>query len=129
VTRPHGLYRLISLALVLAFAAVGCLFLLFPDETLAFPRPAAEARETDNRFFVILAGAYMSLVTVLAWLMYRRPTQRIYPLLLCHAKGASSLLSLALFLLHRPLPIYAANAILDGGLSLLSLVLFLRARG
>jgi hypothetical protein len=117
------LYRLISLALAVAFAVVGLAFVLFPDHVIAFPRFRVEGEGADNRFFVILAGAYMVVVTSLAWSMYRRPQQRVYPLLLCQAKGASSLLSWALFVAHRPQPIYLANAILDGLLCVVALVM------
>jgi hypothetical protein len=123
-----SLYRVISFTLAVAFAAAGLAFLFFPDATLAFPQRPTEGRSGDNRFFVILAGAYMFLVTALAWSMYRRPAQRIYPLLLCQAKGASALISLAFFVLHQPLPIYLANAIVDGGLSLLVLAMLLKVR-
>jgi ABC-type Co2+ transport system permease subunit len=56
----------------------------------------------------------MYLVTVLAFLMYKNPENRYFPLLLIHAKLASSLLSLALFLAHSHYLIYLANFVIDG---------------
>jgi hypothetical protein len=115
-------YRLTSLCLAVVFAAVGLAFVLLPGGTVeAFNAVSRglgmrEAALGDNHFFVILAGAYMVLVTSLAWSMARFPQQRVYPLLLAQAKGASALLSFALFLLDRPLLIYLANGVVDGAL-------------
>lgn len=119
MSRP--LYRIFSVVLAVAFAAVGLLFLLLPD--------TVDGAAGGNRFFLALAGAYMFVVTVLAASMARWPDQPIYPLLLCQAKGASALLSLAFYLLQEPLPIYLANAVVDGALSLLALVMLRGIRG
>jgi hypothetical protein len=120
------LYRLISLFLAAGFAAFAVLFFLFPDHVLAFPARATE--RMDNRFFVALSAAYLVLVAAIAWSMYRKPWEPAYPLLLCQAKGASSLLLLALFFLQEPLPIYLAKGIVDACLSFLGLAMFLRLR-
>jgi hypothetical protein len=128
------LYRAVSFILMLAFAATGVLFLLAPDAAAAFfnslsPRfdmPAAPL--TGRGFYLILAVGYMYVVTVLAFLMYRRPDEPAYPLLLTHAKAASSLLSLALFLLHAPYLIYLANFIIDGLIGLGVAILSTRTR-
>jgi hypothetical protein len=114
------LYRVVSFVLMLAFAATGLLFLLSPNAAPAFfnslsPRfgmPAAPLHGPG--FYLILAAGYMYVVTVLAFLMYRRPEEPAYPLLLTHAKLASSLLSLAFFLLHAHYLVYLANFIVDG---------------
>ncbi len=73
MNRPLTLYRLASLALAAGFAAAGLVFLLFPDETLSLGQGTVGTEAAKNRFFLILASAYMYLVTTLAWSMYRRP--------------------------------------------------------
>ncbi len=117
-------YRLVSLALALGFAAAGLVFLLFPDETLSLGWGTIGSPVGENRFFLILASAYMYVVTALAWSMYRSPDEPIYPLILCQAKGVSSALSFGLFLLQKPVPIYLANGIVDGALALVVLLMF-----
>ena len=119
-----GVYRAVSFAFAVVFVVVGLLFLIAPDGTLSlfnlFARRLglAEASGGDNRFFAGLAVAYMAVVTALAWSMYRRPDERIYPRLLVLAKTASSLVSFGLFFLHKPLLISLANGVVDGGLAL-----------
>ncbi len=65
----------------------------------------------------------MYLVTVLAVMMFRHPESRVYPALLIHAKLASAVLSLALFLVQAHYLIYVANFIVDGCLGILVLIL------
>jgi hypothetical protein len=120
-------YTLISLALALVFGLVGLFFLIGPNlviskfnalsEHLGF-RPAAPAQAD---FFLILAAAYMAVVTFLAWLMYRHPEDMRLPLILSFAKFTSSLLSFAFFIGVAPYLIYLANGVVDGFLGLLVL--------
>jgi hypothetical protein len=119
-------YRFLSLMLAAVFAIVGLLFLLQPDAALRFMNAVGrrlglvEAPLHGAGFYPALAVGYMYLVTFLAWMMARRPSERIYPLLLAQAKGASGILSLAFFALHRPFFIYLANGVVDltlGGLA------------
>ncbi|HTY57882.1 MAG TPA: hypothetical protein VMF59_03655 [Bacteroidota bacterium] len=117
------LYRALALALCAAFAAVGLLFLFFPgapwrffnglSEILGMPRAPEEGRG----LFHLLGVAYMYLVTLLAFLMYARPLKGAYPWLLVHAKGASALLSVYLFIADGPFLIYCANALVDGSIA------------
>jgi hypothetical protein len=79
-------------------------------------------------FYLILAVGYMYLVTVLAFLMFRHPENRYFPLLMVHAKLASSLLSLALFLLQAHYLVYLANFIVDGMIGIAVLALYLKSR-
>lgn len=127
-------YRILSLALAAAFAVVGALFVLFPSAPLGFfnglsprfglpPGPAA-----GGGFYLILAGAYMSFVTVLAALMARHPEVAWFPLLLAEAKLASAALSWLFFAVGRPHLIYAANGLVDGLIGLLALYLYRRVR-
>ena len=114
------LYKLFSIATAAIFVVVGLIFLIFPDWPLIFFNnlsgyfglPQAPLQGTG--FYLILASAYMYLVTLLAYLMYRYPEQRIYPFLLVQCKLASSILSIYLFLIHQHYLIYLANFIIDG---------------
>jgi len=80
--RSHSSYKVFSLGLALIFAAVGADLLVLPRETLAFFN--AMSRRPGNgrgagRTVVLRgpAGGYMYVVTVLAWLMYRSPREKI----------------------------------------------------
>ena len=78
----------------------------------------------ENKFYVILAVAYMYLVTMLAALMYVNPEQTVYPLLLANGKAASATLSLLFFFLDKPLLIYLTNGIVDGLIGVLVVVMY-----
>jgi len=65
----------------------------------------------------------MYLVSLLAWLMFRRPAEPAWPALLAQAKLASAVISFALFSAHRPYAIYLVNGIVDGLLGVLALAL------
>ena len=126
--------KIISLSLAMVFGLVGLLFLFIPAQVMLFfnalsgavhlpPAPAVGAH-----FYLILAVAYMYLVTLLAFMMFRHPVDRRFPSLLVHAKFASAVLSLALFILHQPYLIYLANGIVDGLIGMLVLLVFLRVK-
>jgi hypothetical protein len=123
-------YKFVSLVLALIFAAVGLLFLVWPDATIrsmngwgrAFG--LAEAPLGGAGFYTGLAVGYMYVVTLLAWSMFRRPSRRVFPLLLAHAKAASGLVSLGLFLFHRPSFVCLANGLVDLLLAGLALALY-----
>ncbi len=126
-------YKAVSLGLAVVFAVVGAIFLIIPGETLAFfnalsRRLGLAEGPVGRSFFGVLAGAYMYVVTALAWLMYRHPRERIYPLLLGQAKVASAVLSFLLFAVHAPWLVYLANGVVDGALGVLALGLYLRAK-
>jgi hypothetical protein len=126
--------KTISLVLALTFAAVGSLFLLRPDAAVRFMNGLGrgwgfpEAPLTGANFYLGLAAGYMYLVTVLAWMMYRDPAVPLLPLLLAHAKGASSLFSLGLFVFHRSCFIYAANGVVDLTLAVLAAALWAKRK-
>lgn len=82
----------------------------------------------ERSFFGVLAAAYMYVVTVLAWLMYRFPREKAYPMLLANAKFASATLSFLLFAVHAPWLIYLVNGILDAGLGFVALLMAARAK-
>ncbi|HEX9107350.1 MAG TPA: hypothetical protein VF832_08975 [Longimicrobiales bacterium] len=127
--RMTSFYRAASDALCASFALVGALFLLAPDAVLAFfdRLSAALGMATfggaADPFFPALAVAYMAVVTTLAWSMARHPRDDASPRLLVLAKGASSLVSFALFLLRQPHLVLLLNGVVDGGIALLVLAL------
>ncbi len=114
------LYRVAALALAASFLLVGALFLAVPDGVLSFfnrlsgPLGLPEAPPIGHSFFLVLTSGYMYLVSLLAWLMFKHPENRTFPLILAHGKSASSLLSLGFFLAHSPFLIYLANFLVDG---------------
>lgn len=126
------LYRAFCLALAIGFVAAGVMFAAMPDEVIAFfndlsaPLSLPRCPETGFNFYLVLAVAYMYLVTVLAVMMYRFPGNKYFPLLLVNAKLASSLLSLFLFVFHSRYLVYLINFIVDGLIGLLVLVFYLK---
>ncbi len=121
--RRVSLYRTISLILSIVFAVVGLLFLFFSDGVLALFNRISDSigipggPEQAGGFYLALAVGYMYLVTLIAFLTWRHPGERILPLLLINAKAASSLLSAGLFVFDHPLLIYGTNAIVDGAIA------------
>jgi hypothetical protein len=114
-------YRVAALALAASFLLVGALFLAVPDGVLSFfnrlsgPLGLPEAPPIGHSFFLVLTSGYMYLVSLLAWLMFRHPENRTFPLILVHGKSASSLLSLGFFLAHSPFLIYLVDGLIAGG--------------
>ena len=123
------LYKLFSLTAAAIFAVVGLIFLIFPDSALIFFNSISgyfglpQAPLQGTGFYLILASAYMYLVTLLAYLMYRYPEQNIYPFLLAQGKLASSIVSIYLFLMHQPYLIYLVNFVIDGFIGIAALYL------
>ena len=132
--RATAFYRTASLAAAAVFAAVGLCFLLIPGRVLLFfngvsrPLGFPPAPSSVSPFFIALAAAYMYVVTVLAFGMYRHPESRIYPSLLAQAKFASALLSLILFFAAGRCLILLANGIVDGLIGLAVVALAARGR-
>jgi hypothetical protein len=118
--------------LAVAFAATGTLFVALPGGVLALfdglSRRAGLAAFTGpaDRFWLVLAAAYMYVVTLLAWSMFRQPTDPVYPRLLAHAKLCSAALSLAAFALAVPHLIFLANGVVDGAIGLVAVALWRR---
>jgi hypothetical protein len=79
-------------------------------------------------FYLVLAVAYMYLVTLPAGWMFLRPENDTLPVLLINTKAASSLLSFGLFAAREPALIYLVNGAVDGLLALGVLILHLGAR-
>jgi hypothetical protein len=125
------LYRTTALAFAIAFAAVGAVFLLAPHAVSTlfdWLGQLAGARgmppgDLASGLFRALAVAYMYVVTSLAWMMYRRPTETIWPALLAHAKLASAAVSFLLLVLHGYFLAYLANGVVDGAIGAAVLLL------
>jgi hypothetical protein len=120
----HQCYRLVSLALSMIFGVVGIVFMVIPtqvldlfnDISLRLGMPESPAQGAS--FFLILAVAYMYLVSMLAYMMYRNPENSSYPLLLISGKAASSIVSILFIIVHGHILIYMVNAITDGSIAL-----------
>ncbi len=128
------LYRITSLSLSVIFIIVALIFLFRAEDVLIFfnylskflgmpPAPLAA-----KNFYLILAVAYMYLVAVLAYFMYKQPQNSVFPVLLIHGKWCSALLSLYLFLSHSPFLIYLTNFLVDGFLGFLVLFFYSRMK-
>jgi hypothetical protein len=127
-------YRAISLSLSAIFALVGILFVAAPDAVIGFfnslssSLEMAQSQPSGFDFYVILAAGYMYVVSVLAFMMYRFPKNIYFPLLLAHAKLASSLLSLGMFLFQSGYLIYITNFIVDGLIGSLATAFYMKMR-
>ena len=121
-------YRIISLMLSIIFLAVGFLFLLIPEKVLSFFNTVSgylgfsHSPVDSIDFYLVLAVAYMYLAALLAFLMWRHPGNRHFPLLLAHGKIASSLLSIFLFAIRWPYLIFLANFVVDGLIGIVALI-------
>ena len=128
------LYRAASLVALAGFAGVGLAFLFMPDQALAglnglgerLGLPAGPVQGRD--LYLSLAVGYMYVVALLAWLMFRNPRVAMFPLLLTHAKLATSALSFYLAVSDAPYMMYLANGVGDGLIGLAALAFYLRVR-
>lgn len=120
----HQFYKIGSLTLSIIFGIVGIMFLVIPAQVVSFFNamsisyglPASPTQGAS--FFLILAVAYMYLVSMLAFMMYRNPENSSLPVLLINAKSASSVVSVLLIIVHGACLIYIVNAITDGSIAL-----------
>jgi hypothetical protein len=132
-----GVYRAVALALAAVFVAVGVVFLVAPGGVAAlFERGArlAEIPELpvggiESGLFRVLAAAYMYVVAALAWMMFRRPAEAVWPTVLAHAKLASATLSFVLCAIQGPSLVPVANGVVDGFIGILALWLRRQALG
>lgn len=123
------LYRIVSGVLCAAFAVVGVLFFVVPDAVLSLfdgwsrALGLATFYSPADPFFVVLAAAYMVVVTGLAGSMARSPRDVASARLLAHAKLASAVLSLAVFFVRQPHLILLVNGVVDGAIAALVVLL------
>ena len=118
--------------LAVTFAVVGALFLAVPSGVLDLVSDLGEWLGNDHRaphtqqyLWLALAFAYMVVITGIC-LVAQADVVRYRPLLLVLAAGkaASSLASLAFFLIQEEVFIYLLNFLVDGCLALLSVWLW-----
>jgi len=116
------LYRSFSLTMLVVFVAVGILFLTVPGGVLGFFNSLSagiglSAAPTEvGHFYIGLAVAYMTLVSTLAFLMLRHPSNHYFPMLLAVGKLSSSVLSLVFFILVQRSLICLTNFFVDGAI-------------
>lgn len=119
-------------ALAISFAVVGVLFIAVPSGVLDVISDVGEwlgnetrAPHTQEDLWLALAFAYMVVITGIC-LVAQADVVRYRPLLLVLAAGktASSLGSLAFFLIDQHVFIYLLNFLVDGFLALLALWLW-----
>ncbi len=116
------LYRPFSLAMLVVFVIVGLLFLTVPAGVLGFFNSLSSGlglppTPTQASYFYLgLAVAYMALVSTLAFLMFRHPSNHYFPMLLAVGKLSSSVLSLALFVFAQRSLACLANFAIDGAI-------------
>ncbi len=128
-------YQLISLCLAVVFAVVGLIFFFIPQyvmlffNTLSIHLGFPEAPIQGFGLYQVLAVAYMYLVTLLAFFMYRYPAQPSFPFLLMQGKAASSFLSFVLYFVHWPLLLLLTNGIVDGLLAFGVFILYRTCKG
>jgi len=127
-------YRLISLFFMAAFIGVGLFFLFFPVRLVIFFNglsgylglPLATVQGAG--LYSVLAVGYMYLVGMLAFFMFRYPENRYFPLLLANGKFASCFLSLAFAVALKPYLIFLVNAVVDGLIGMIALLLYRRLK-
>jgi hypothetical protein len=121
--------------LALSFAVVGVLFIAVPSGVLDVISDVGEwlgndtrAVHTDQQLWLALAFAYMVVIAGIC-LVVQADVVRYRPLLLVLAAGktASSLATLAFFLIDEPFFVLLLNFLVDGFLALLSLWLWVLA--
>ena len=127
-------YRIISVIMGMTFGIVGLLFLLMSNHVLIFFNALSSsvgmesAASGGDEFYVVLAIAYMYIVSLISFLMFRHPGNTFFPLLLFNGKIASSLLSLLMFLADKHLLIYFVNFVIDGSIALTAMLMYRSAR-
>ncbi len=127
--------KLISFIGAVVFAAVGLVFALIPESVLVFFNNLSGYLDLPQSpvqgagLYLALAVAFMYLVTVLAFLIFRYPEAKCFPLLLANAKFASSAISLFLFVTGYPYLILITNFIADGIIGAVALLHYFRVRG
>jgi len=126
--RAEALVKLTMRGLALSFAVVGILFIATPDGVLHRIDQLGDALgsfshapRTEEKLWLALGFAYMTVITGLAYVVSLDPV-RYRPMLLVLAAGkAASSLAAGAFYLDNDVFIYLLNFLVDGGLVLLSL--------
>lgn len=127
-------YKILSVAFCIIFLIVGLTFLLLPGKVLIFfntlSRYAGMAPSPVEGIdlYLALAVAYMYLVSLISFLMFRHPQNPHFPLLLAHGKTASSFLSLLLFVAYQPYLVFLVNFVVDGLIGLIAWLFYTKLK-
>jgi hypothetical protein len=132
---PRGAERAVvrtMRGLAITFAVVGILFISTPDGVIGVLDDVGDwfggftpGPPTDEKFWLALAFAYMTVITGLALVISLDP-RRYRPMLLVLAAGktASSLAAGAFFVFDSDVFIYLANFVVDASLAAIALTCF-----
>jgi hypothetical protein len=127
--RAERLVVLTLRGLALTFAVVGILFIVTPNGVLGriddvgnWIGSFTTAPQSDEKLWLALGFAYMTVITGIAWLVSTDiPRYRPFLLVLAAGKAASSLAAGAFYVFDAHVFIYLLNFIVDGSLVLLVL--------
>ena len=129
---PERAERLVVLTLrglAVCFAVVGLLFIITPNGVLGRIDDVGDwigsfstAPQSDEKLWLALGFAYMTVITGIAWLVSTDIGRyRPFLLVLAAGKAASSLAAGAFYFFHDDVFIYLLNFLVDGSLVLLVL--------
>jgi hypothetical protein len=129
---PERAERLVVLTLrglAVCFAVVGLLFIITPNGVLGRIDDVGDwigsfstAPQSDEKLWLALAFAYMTVITGIAWLVSTDVGRyRPFLLVLAAGKAASSLAAGAFYFFHDDVFIYLLNFLVDGSLVLIVL--------
>jgi len=127
-------YKTLSVAFCIIFLIVGLTFLLLPGKVLIFFNTLSRYVGMSTSpvegidLYLALAVAYMYLVSLISFLMFRHPENPHFPLLLANGKTASSFLSLLLFVAHQPYLIFLVNFVVDGLIGMIAWVFYTKLK-
>jgi hypothetical protein len=124
---PDRAERLVVLTLrglAVCFAVVGLLFIITPNGVLGRMDDVGNwigrfstAPRSDEKLWLALAFAYMTVITGIAWLVSTDVGRyRPFLLVLAAGKAASSLAAGAFYVFHDDVFIYLLNFLVDGSL-------------
>jgi hypothetical protein len=129
---PERAERLVVLTLrglAVCFAVVGLLFIITPngvrgriDDVGNWIGSFSTAPQSDEKLWLALGFAYMTVITGIAWLVSTDVGRyRPFLLVLAAGKAASSLAAGAFYSFHDDVFIYLLNFLVDGSLVLIVL--------
>lgn len=131
-----GACKVVLNGLGVTFGVVGLAFLMAPDQVIALLNwtgrllgSFAEVPASEQRLWVSLSFAYMSVVTALALLAASDPRRYLHLLpILALGKITSSLSGLGFYLVSRPAFAYLATFVVDGAIVLVVMGCYLHFR-
>ncbi|MCK5093634.1 MAG: hypothetical protein KAR18_02835 [Spirochaetes bacterium] len=128
------LYKPLSFIGMLFFAFAGVIFLFFPEKVFVYFNTISRLLGMSRSpvkgimFYCIFTVGYLFTAALIAFFMYRYPENRHFPLLLTQGQLVVTVVSLAMFLAHKPYLIYAVSFILNGIIGSLGLVSYIKIK-